>query len=316
MSTETQLPAERRTARPRRPRQSLGQRKETRFAWSVVSPATIIVIAVIIVPVLWNTVLAFQDVSFRDLADGRMTGSFTLENFLDALTSSGFWQSLRVTVVYSVASTLGSVLVGLLAALVFRKAFPGRGVFRAIMLLPYVAPVVAVTFVWTTMLNPQYGIVNYYGTRWLGWDQAIDFLGRSPYALLTVIGIEIWRYFPFAFMFLTARVGALPGDIEEAALVDGVTPLQNFRFIVLPQLMPTIALLTVLRLIMTFNKFDDVFLLTGGSAGTEVAAVRVYTQLMGSFNIGGAAATALVMAAILGIFLVFYMRLTAKTEEA
>ncbi|MHB1062914.1 MAG: carbohydrate ABC transporter permease [Georgenia sp.] len=268
----------------------------------------------IIVPVAWNAVLTFQDVTFRDLADGRMTGPLTLEKFLDTLTSGGFWRTLWVTVGYSVASTFGSILVGLLAALVFRRAFPGRGVFRAIMLLPYVAPVVAVTFVWTTMLNPQFGIVNYYGTRWLGWDQAIDFLGRSPYALLTVIGFEIWRYSPFAFMFLTARVGALPADIEEAALVDGVTPTQNFRHIVLPQLMPTIALLTVLRLIMTFNKFDDVFLLTGGSAGTEVAAVRVYTRLMGSFDIGGAAATALVMAMILGMFLMIYTRLTSKKE--
>lgn len=311
MSTETALPAGPRTARPRRSR---GERAESRFAWLAVSPATIIVIAVIVVPVVWNAALAFQDVTFRDLADGRMTGPLTVRKFLDTLTSGGFWRSLWITVGYSVFSTLGSVAVGLLAALVFRRAFPGRGVFRAIMLLPYVAPVVAVTFVWATMLNPQFGIVNYYGTRWLGWDQRIDFLGRSPYALMTVIVFEIWRYFPFAFMFLTARVGALAGDIEEAALVDGVTPLQNFRYIVLPQLMPTIAVLTVLRVIMTFNKFDDVFLLTGGSAGTEVAAVRVYTRLMGSFDIGGAAATALVMALILALFLMIYTRLTRKEE--
>ena len=96
---------------------------------------------------------------------------------------------------------------------------------------------------------------------------------------MTVIAFEIWRYFPFAFLFLTARLVSLPGDIEEAAIVDGATPWQNFRFVVFPQLLPVIALLSVLRLIMTFNKFDDVFLLTGGGAGTEVAAVRVYDTL-------------------------------------
>ncbi|RPF27018.1 carbohydrate ABC transporter permease [Georgenia muralis] len=301
--------------RPTRPRRSVATRRDTRDAWILVSPATVIIIAVILVPVLWNAILAFQDLGFRDLADGRLFGTFTLENFTDTLTSAGFWRSLWTTVVYSVSTTAGSIAVGLIAALAFRNSFRGRGALRSFMLLPYVAPVVAVTFVWEVMLNPQYGIINHYGTRFLGWDQPIDFLGRAPFAFLTVVGFEIWRYFPFAFMFLTARLSALPREIEEAALVDGVTPSQNFRHIVLPQLMPTIALLSVLRLIMTFNKFDDVFLLTGGTAGTEVSAVRVYNQLIGSFDVGGAAATALVLAVIMAVFLVFYMRIVARREE-
>ena len=300
---------------PSPPGRRRAARRDTRDAWVLVAPTTIIIIAVIVVPVLWNAVLAFQDIGFRELADGRLFGAFTLENFRDTLTSAGFWRSLWTTVVYSVAATIGSILVGLVAALAFRNPFRGRGALRAVMLLPYVAPVVAVTFVWEVMLNPQFGIVNYYGTRLLGWDQAIDFLGRSPYAFATVIVFEIWRYFPFAFLFLTARLAALPRDVEEAALVDGVTPLQNFRHMVLPQLMGTIALLSVLRLIMTFNKFDDVYLLTGGTAGTEVAAVRVFNQLTGNFNVGGAAATALVLAAVLAVFLYFYMRMLGRREE-
>jgi multiple sugar transport system permease protein len=185
-------------------------------------------------------------------------------------------------------------------------------VLRAAMLLPYVAPVVAVAFVWEIMLNPTFGIVNEWGRSLFGWERPIDFLGQAPYALWTVVVFEIWRYFPFAFMFLSARIVALPRDVEEAALVDGATPTQTFRHITLPQLGGVIALLAVLRLIMTFNKFDDVYLLTGGAAGTEVAAVRVYDQLMGSFDIGGAAATALVLALILGLFLAVYMKFVTR----
>ena len=169
--------------------------------------------------------------------------------------------------------------MGLIAALSLRRPFPGRGVLRAFMLLPYVAPVVAATFVWKVMLDEQSGIINYWGTTFFGWDNTINFLGTKPYALLTVIAFEIWRYFPFAFLFITARLLAVPADIEEAATVDGATVWQKFRFVILPQLMPTIALLSVLRMIMTFNKFDDVYLLTGGTAGTEVAAVRVIDTL-------------------------------------
>lgn len=291
-------------------------RRENRDGWVLVAPTTIIILAVIVVPILWNVVLAFQDQSFTSIAaEGAFGGEISVQNFLDVVSSPGFWGSLWTTVVYSLGATAGSILVGVVAALAFRNPFRGRGALRALMLLPYIAPVVAVTFVFQVMLNPQYGVINHYGTRLLRWDQAIDFLGREPYALLTVIAFEIWRYFPFAFLFLTARMVALPRELEEAALVDGVTPLQNFRFIVLPQLMSTIALLSVLRLIMTFNKFDDIYLLTGGAAGTEVAPVRVYNQLMGNFDISGAAATALVLAVALAVFCGLYLRASSKVEE-
>jgi multiple sugar transport system permease protein len=125
---------------------------------------------------------------------------------------------------------------------------------------------------------------------------------------------EIWRYFPFAFLFVTARLVGLPKEVEEAAVMDGATPLQNFRHVVLPQLMPVVALLSVLRLIMTFNKFEDIYLLTGGGAGTDVAAVRVYDQLTGSFDIGGAAANAFVMAAILAVSLFIYVKFFGGKE--
>jgi multiple sugar transport system permease protein len=257
-------------------------------------------------------VLAFQETDFSTIAENGLFNPLTLENFAAVFADPGFWSSLWTTIVYSVLSTAGSIAVGLIAALAFRSPFRGRGLARSLMLLlPYVAPVVAVTFVWQIMLNAQFGIVNTIGKAWFGWEHPIDFLGKAPYALITVVVFEIWRYFPFAFLFITARMVALPGDVEEAALVDGVTPWQNFRHIVLPQLLPVISLLSVLRLIMTFNKFDDVYLLTGGGAGTEVSAVRVYDQLVGSFDIGGAAANAFVLSAILGVFLFVYVKFFA-----
>ena len=145
-----------------------------------------------------------------------------------------------------------------------RRVATTDGCFVWVWLPGHVAPVVAVAFVWRIMLNPQYGIVNVWGQDLLGWDRPIDFLGQAPYALLTVIAFEIWRYFPFAFLFISARLVAAPKEIEEAAAVDGATTMQTFRHVLLPQLLPVVALLAVLRVIMTFNKFDDVYLLTGG----------------------------------------------------
>jgi len=174
------------------------------------------------------------------------------------------------------------------------------------------------------MLSPQYGIANRWGQSLLGWDRPVAFLSQReltwsvfgfdipvPVALLTVIAFEGWRYFPFAFLFLLARLQAVPADLEEASYVDGATISQRFRWIILPQLMPVIALLAVLRFIMTFNKFDDVYLLTGGGAGTEVVSVRVYQFLTARFDIGAAAAQALVLAGVLVVFLAVYMKFVA-----
>ena len=196
------------------------------------------------------------------------------------------------------------------------------------MLLPYVAPVVAATFVWSTMLSPQFGLVNHWGTTVLGWDEPVAFLSSSndvvsvlgvqvgvPTALLTVIAFEAWRSFPFAFLFLTARLQAVPGSLEEAARVDGATPTQRFRYILLPQLLPTIAVLSVLRFIWTFNSFDDIYLLTGGGAGTQVVAVRVFDFLTARGDIGAAAAQALVLAAIPAVLVTVYLRLFGRSEE-
>jgi multiple sugar transport system permease protein len=195
------------------------------------------------------------------------------------------------------------------------------------MLLPYVAPVVAATFVWSVMLNPQFGIVNHWGTRLLGWDEPIAFLSQRsaeasvlgvgfdvPVALLTVIFFEMWRSFPFAFLFLTARLQAVPDTLEEAARVDGATPLQRFRHILLPQLMPTIAVLALLRFIWTFNNFDDIYLLTGGGSGTEVVSIRVFNYLIARSDIGAASAQALVLAGILIVLVTVYMRFAAREE--
>ena len=112
-----------------------------------------------------------------------------------------------------------------------------------------------------------------------------------------------------------ARLGALSGEAEEAALVDGATPWQSFRFVVLPQLMPIIGLLAVLRTIWTFNEFDDIYLLTGGAAGTTVASVQIYNFLTVQRNVGTAAAQSIVMSIVLIVLLLVYLLILRRRGE-
>ncbi|MGV9372139.1 carbohydrate ABC transporter permease [Micromonospora tulbaghiae] len=304
--------------RPRRPgrRPLTLRRRESRAGLALVTPTLLVVVAVIGIPIVWTVVLAFQRVRLATLRKTGLFGELTLDNIDRVLHTPGFAGTLWTTVLYSVGGTAGSIVVGLAAALAVRGPFRGRTLVRASMLLPYVAPVVAMTFVWQVMLDPQLGIVNDWGRRFLGWDQPVPFLSQESTALWTVIAFEAWRYFPFAFLFLLARLQAVPGELEEAARVDGATPTQRFRHILLPQLMPVIALIGVLRFIMTFNKFDDVYLLTGGAAGTEVVSVRVYQFLTARTDIGAAAAQAVVLAVVLLVFVAIYLRFFGARREA
>ncbi|MCZ7429793.1 sugar ABC transporter permease [Micromonospora sp. WMMA1949] len=304
--------------RPRRPgrRPLTLRRRESRAGLALVSPTLLVVVAVIGIPIVWTVLLAFQRVRLATLRKTGLFGELTLDNIDRVLHTPGFADTLWTTVLYSVGGTAGSIVVGLAAALAVRGPFRGRTLVRASMLLPYVAPVVAMTFVWQVMLDPQLGIVNDWGKRFLGWDQPVPFLSQESTALWTVIAFEAWRYFPFAFLFLLARLQAVPGELEEAARVDGATPTQRFRHILLPQLMPVIALIGVLRFIMTFNKFDDVYLLTGGAAGTEVVSVRVYQFFTARTDIGAAAAQAVVLAVVLLVFVAIYLRFFGARREA
>jgi multiple sugar transport system permease protein len=317
-----------RAARRRRRRPTLAQR-ESRTGFALVSPTLIVVLAMVVLPVVWTILLSLQRVRLSGIRSvDLVTGPYVLRNFELILGSPEFWTVLRTTLLYTIGGTVGSIALGLVAALLVRSSFRGRTLVRAAMLLPWVAPIVAVAFAWQVLLSPQFGLVNAVATDMLGLAEPIPFLSQEegrlsilgvsftvPTALLTVIAFEAWRYFPFAFLFILARLQALPADLEEAAVMDGATPLQSFRHIVLPQLGGVIALLCVLRFIWTFNKFDDVYLLTGGGAGTQVLAVQVYDFLTARNDVGASAAVGVVMAVIMSLFLLIYLRAFASRTE-
>lgn len=327
MSTSAPVVEDRTSSLPPRRRTSALARQDRRTGLALISPTFLIIATMVVLPILWTVSLSFQDVTLLNLRTTGVIGDYSVENFTAVITSPGFLEALVTTLTYSVLGTAGAIGIGLVAALALRRPFRGRGAVRAVLLLPYVAPVVAAAFVWSTTLNPQFGLVNHWGERLLGWEDPIAFLSSGDpvsvlglelpisTALATVIAFEWWRSFPFAFLFLTARLEAVPETLEEAALVDGATPLQQFRHIIAPQLLPTIAVLSVLRFIWTFNNFDDIYLLTGGAAGTEVVTVRVFQYLTARGDIGAAAAQALVLALILAVLVAVYLRAVGRREE-
>jgi multiple sugar transport system permease protein len=316
------------TERRRRKKSGL-QKRESRLGVTLMVPTVLVLLVLFFYPLVWNFALSLQPARLINIREVSLVG-FTpsLKNFEIVLSDNEFWPVLRTTFVYTIGGSVLSILMGLWAALTLQSTFRGRSIVRGLVLFPYVVPVIAAAFVWQVMLNPNFGIVNVWLER-IGIG-AIDFLGTRSYdvsvfglftlsvplALLTVIVFEAWRYFPFAFLFILAALQSLSNEIKEAAEVDGATISQRFRYITLPALAPVISVLFLLRFIWTFNKFDDIFLLTGGGAGTKVITVKIIEWLIGRGNVGAAAALGIILAAILSVVVLIYYKFFYVEETA
>ena len=256
-----------------------------------------------------------------------LTTELTLDNFRRVFAVREFGTVLWTTFVYTVGGTAGALVLGLFAALLLNQTFRGRAIFRGFLLYPFVAPVIAAAFTWVVLLDPFSGSLNALLIQMGAVDEPINFFGvRSvdvqifgltipvPMALSVVIAFEAWRYFPLSFLFILARMQSIPQDMYEAADMDGASPFQKFWALSLPQLMGIMAVLFLLRFIWTFNKFDDIFLLTGGNAGTRTLTVQVYEQAFALSNLGAGAAVAVLVFALLALFATLYFRAMPEEE--
>ncbi|MEO1639069.1 MAG: sugar ABC transporter permease [Pseudomonadota bacterium] len=240
--------------------------------------------------------------------------TFTLENFARVFSGEEFFEVLWVTLFYTVFGTIGALLVGLFAALLLNKSFRGQGILRGLYLFPYVAPIIAVAFAWLILFDPFSGSANALLVQMGVTPEAINFFGERPLALIMVTVFEIWRYFPLSFLFILARMQSIDSDMYEAADMDGASPFQQFWYLSVPQLLGILSVLFLLRFIWTFNKFDDIFLLTGGNAGTRTLTVNVYEQAFAVSNIGAGAAVAVVIFGCLLTFSLFFLKYISREE--
>ena len=239
---------------------------------------------------------------------------FTLKNFAYIFDSSEFWTVIYATLFYTVFGTIGALVVGLFAALLLNIDFRGKGLIRGLYLFPYVAPVIAVAFAWVILFDPFSGSINALLVQMEIVETPINFFGQKPYALIMVTVFEIWRYFPLSFLFILARMQAIDVEMYEAADMDGASPFQIFWYLSLPTLMGILSILFLLRFIWTFNKFDDIFLLTGGSADTRTLTVNVYEQAFAVSNIGAGSAVAVLIFIFLLFFSIFFFRYLNREE--
>ncbi|MGN6611435.1 MAG: carbohydrate ABC transporter permease [Angustibacter sp.] len=252
-------------------------------------------VAVLIVfPVGWTVYLSLTDAEGSVRADKSFIG---LGNYLDVLSDTArFWPAVWRTVAFTGVALLFEVVLGMAVALLLWKPFRGEKWVRAAILLPLVATPVAVGMMWRLILDPNIGFAN----QALGWFG----IGPQPWlssektALMTTAMIDIWQWTPMVVLILLAGLTSLPEEPHEAALVDGTTAWQRFRYVTLPMLMPTVIVAILLRGIDAIKTFDILYATKGKGGGSfhEVETLNVYAYgLSFDYNEYGIASAVLIL---------------------
>jgi len=264
-----------------------------RYGWFIV-PAGAVVLAVILFPWAFTLFMSAHD---WKIGGGRVYVGF--ENYRKLFTDERFLWSVVRTLYYTVLAVILPMIFGTVAALVFHRRFPLRGLARTVFILPMMATPVAVALVWTMMFHPQLGVLNWLLTQ-VGLPPSM-WVYDARTVIPTLVIVEVWHWTPLVMLIVLGGLASLPVDPYEAAKIDGASAWQAFRHITLPLLMPFIVVALIIRTIDALKAFDTIYVITQGGPGTSSETINIFLYLQGFayYNMGYASAVVVVFFALI-----------------
>lgn len=240
-----------------------------------------------------------------------------LDNYLFVLEDPLFWESFWQAIVWTGWSTVMQALIGVGLALLLHQPLKGMNAFRGLLLFPYIVPTVVIALNWRWMFNSEIGIVNHLMMSVGIIDERIAWLSTPTMAMTSAILLNVWKYTPFVVIVVLARLQTIPTELYDAAKVDGAGALRRFRDITLPQLAEVLAVVIVFRTIWTFNKFEEIYLLTRGGPGTSTYNLALYAfdQSIANLRMGVGAAAGVIMLLLLLAGSMIYIRVSGFGRE-
>ena len=279
-------------------------RSERRLAAIMLSPSLAIMALVAAYPIGYALWLSLKEYSVRVPGLSRWVG---FGNYTEAFKDSDFWDAFTTTFVFTGISVSLELVIGLGMALAMHSAFKGRGLLRAVVLVPW-ATITAVTAItWRSIFEPELGFMpQMLGVFGIG--ENIVWLGENGYALAVMIFADVWKTAPFMALLLLAGLQVIPEDVYEAARVDGASTWQRFRRITLPLLMPAILVALLFRTLDALRVFDLPAVLTQGANGTNTLSLHAYEQLTQNRLIGEGSALSVITFLVVMIVSFLYIR--------
>ncbi|HHY01105.1 MAG TPA: sugar ABC transporter permease [Methanothermobacter sp.] len=279
----------------------------------MIIPALVLIAVLMLYPVVQCFIMSFTEQMLYEL-EGKWVG---LKNYAKLLKDPEFWQSFKITIVWTFGTVIFQTILGVGSALLLYKKFFGRGLVRAFTLLPFFTPGVSIYLVWRWMYNDISGIFNHILMASGIIEKPILWLATPKLALFSVIIMATWRYFPFVMINILARLESIPESLFDAAKVDGANSWQIFWNVTIPQIREVLLIVVFLRVIWMSQKFEELFVVTGGgpAGSTTTLALLSYEQAFGAMRLGYASAINVIIFVILVIMAAIYITVFKPTEQ-
>ena len=286
--------------------------KDRNLAILLILPSIVVLGMLVIYPLLHTIYLSLHSKNALE----ETVYFLGLENYRSLFFDPEFWHSLKNGLVFTFGSVILALIIGTGVALVLNEPFRGRSLARSLVIFPYLVSTISVVLVWRWMLDSVNGIVNYLLLAGKIIPQPLVWFGVDT-AMLSVILVNTWKYFPFVSICVLARLQTIPEDLYSAAKVDGARWLRRFWDITLPQLKNVILIVIILRFIWNFNNFDLIWLLTqGGPAGaTQTLPHLTYIQAFPQMRMGLASTTGVLIMIVLIAFYLLFLKIGKPTQE-
>jgi multiple sugar transport system permease protein len=281
-----------------------------------VLPALLVMLIVIAYPVYYTIELSF----FKTPANLQMKDKIFigLDNYVTILSSASFREVTINTLIWTVFSTLLAFLIGLGAALALHREFVGRGVLRALLLIPYVVSAVAASYVWKWLYHSDFGVIGALAVQFGLSDKPLNFLDNLHTVLPSLIVVNVWKEFSFAMIMLMAGLQTVPEQLLRAAQVDGANTWQRFWHVTFPHLKGVSMVTVLLLMVANFNSFIIPWVMTsGGPAGaSDIWITQIYNIAFGRQRYGVAAAYSVILFIVMMTLGYFYVKALTRGDES
>lgn len=287
-------------------------KKKSIWPYLLVAPAVLIIFCVVFVPVINAIIMSFQNYDLRRPKEIAFSG---LANYITAFSDKLFWGALVRTLIWVIAGVGFQFLFGFIMALLLNQGFRGQGMIRAVSMIPWVTPGVLIGLMWRWIYDGNFGVLNDLLLKAHLITDKIPFLSQVSTAFPSVIVTIIWQGIPFFALMLLAALQGVPLELYEAAKIDGATSWKSLIYVTIPSIKNTIFVTGLLRIIWVANSVDVIFNMTeGGPAySTQTLSVYIYNKA-NALNLGYASAMAILLAALMLVVVIPYLKMNFKEE--
>ena len=282
------------------------QKTETRDAWIMMAPAIIMLLIIAVYPVLRTVWLSLHEMVLTDPGSGYPF--IGLENYINIFKDERALDSILFTLKFTVTTVFFELIIGFTAALVMNKAFRGKGLVRAAILIPWAIPTSVSALMWKFIYNDQYGLFNDILYKLGIIDSYQAWLGTAARSFMALVITDVWKTAPYMALLILAGLQMIPEDLYEAAKIDGANVFQRFRYVTLPNVKGTVLVALLFRTLDAFRVYDLVSVMTGGANNTESVSLYAYNNLMKFLDFGYGSALAVIVFVIVFIISLIYMR--------